>query len=69
MNRPEILQTRTAGDSSRSVWADSRGAVTVEYAVILFAVALAGVAALVALGPELVRTLVLRETWLLLPFP
>lgn len=45
------------------------GTVTVEYTVLLAAVALGVAFATVSLGPMLVRAFVARETWLLLPFP
>lgn len=48
---------------------DDRGGVTLEYTILLCLVAVVCVLAIVSLGGPLVRGFVLRETWLLLPFP
>jgi hypothetical protein len=49
--------------------ADERGSVFVEYVMLLCLVALACAGAVVATGVPLVRMFVMRQTWLLLPFP
>ncbi len=47
---------------------DEVGSVTVEYVVLLVAIALGCVVALATLGPFLVRSFTAQVTWLLLPF-
>ena len=48
---------------------DERGSVSAEYALLLCLVVVVGSLALVAAGVPLAQTFMLRETWLLLPFP
>jgi len=43
--------------------------VSAEYALLLCLVVVVGSLALVAAGVPLAQTFMLRETWLLLPFP
>ena len=48
---------------------DDRGAVTVEYAVLLAVVAVGCALAIAGLGSSLFATYVAHRTWLLLPMP
>ena len=48
---------------------DDRGAIMIEYTVILVLVALGLVAAMIAIGVPLVGMYLTCRTWLLLPFP
>jgi hypothetical protein len=58
--RPETSQRRVP---------DDRGSVFVEYVILLCLVALVCALAVVAAGVPLVRMFMMRQTWLLLPFP
>ncbi len=48
---------------------DQRGAVMVEYAILLTVVSLGAALALVSLGVPLMRTYLSQRTWVLLPYP
>jgi Flp pilus assembly pilin Flp len=67
---------RTSDPSKRQPWPlwlravhDDRGAIVVEYTVVLVLVALGSVAAMIAIGVPLVGMYLTHRTWLLLPFP
>lgn len=48
---------------------EDRGSVFVEYAVLLSLVAVGLSLAIASLGYVLIRTYLIQQTWLLLPFP
>jgi Flp pilus assembly pilin Flp len=60
---------RSGRDVADSFVSDERGSVMVEYTLLLFAVAMTCALATVALGVPLVRAYLVREAWLLFPFP
>jgi Flp pilus assembly pilin Flp len=51
------------------LWADERGSITVEYAVLLATVAVGCALAIVGLGVPLFRMYLAHRAWLLLPMP
>ena len=71
LRRARWLQapSRLSSLHTRCAPRDERGAVMVEYAVILVLVALGCVAAIVAVGIPLAGMYLTQRTWVLLPFP
>jgi len=50
-------------------WADMRGSITVEYAVLLATVAVGCALAIAGIGAPLFRMYLAHRAWLLLPMP
>jgi hypothetical protein len=63
------MAIRTHGPVSPIRFRDQRGAVMVEYAILLSAVSLGAALALVSLGVPLMRMYLSQRTWVLLPYP
>lgn len=70
-NEPGGLTDELSGPTSTRalVFANERGSVTVEYAVLLSLVSLGCVFAIIGLGVPLVRMYQANQAWLMLPIP
>ena len=62
-------QNRTSSRVPVRLWADVRGTITVEYAVLLATVAVGCALAIAGLGGPLLRMYLAHRAWLLLPMP
>lgn len=63
------MQQSREGVTLSSFKVDVRGSVTVEYTVLLVLVTLGAAAAVLAIGPSLVRMFLAQRTWLSLGVP
>jgi len=64
-----MTRTSTSSRARSGFWVDSRGSVTVEYAVLLATVALGCALAIASLGVPLFKMYMAHRAWLLLPMP